>query len=81
MLNDYQILKEKIKNFTNNERFSYSDFSGEEVIAVHLSAPSIVRKNFTLNKIQNLISKHNLNLKVFEKPEMVMTDRFVISKI
>ena len=77
MITDYQLLKPLISNYVHNEIFKYDNGFP---IEVHLSASSVLRKDFTKNKIQNLISKHDLNLKVFESSEMEQNDRFIISK-
>ena len=79
-MTDYQLLKPLITNWVHNESYKYEDFKKEKIIEVHLSASSVVRKGFTINRIQNLISKHDLNLKVFESAEMEQNDRFIISK-
>lgn len=82
MITEYNKLKPLILNLVHNECYKVKDVKMfSEVVEVHLSAPSIVRKKFTINKINNLISKNKLSLKVFELPEMEFSDRFVISKI
>lgn len=79
MIEEYSILKPLIKNWIHDERYMYSEKTFLP-IEVHLSASSIVRKDFTMNRIRNLISKHNFNLKVFEGNTMEYSDRFIISK-
>ncbi|HXS61095.1 MAG TPA: hypothetical protein VN703_09840 [Candidatus Sulfopaludibacter sp.] len=80
MLNDYQILRPLINNIVHDERFKNQEFSDDKILEVHLSASSIIRKDFTINRIKNLIAKHKLNLKVFEDDTMEFNDRFIISK-
>lgn len=80
MLTDYQKLKAFIRNWVHNERFKYLDFKKEEIIEVHLSASSGVRKKYTINRIKNIILQHDLKLKVWEPKEFEFTDRFIISK-
>ena len=72
MLEYDKILRPLISNWIHDERISED--------RVYLSASSIVRKEFTKNRILNLISKHNLNLKVWEDNTMEYSDRFIISK-
>jgi hypothetical protein len=67
-----KILKPLISNWVHDEILSED--------RVYLSSSSIVRKEFTKNRILNLISKHNLNLKVWEDNTMEYSDRFIISK-
>jgi hypothetical protein len=45
-----------------------------------VSAASIIRKQYTMNKIKNLIGKLNLHLIIFEDKTMEITDRFIIAK-
>jgi len=72
MLEYDKILRPLISNWIHDERLSED--------RVYLSASSIVRKSYTLNRINNLISEHKLNLKVFESSEMEYSDRFIIPK-
>ena len=72
MINEYNRLRPLISNWVHNERISED--------RVHLSASSIVRKEFTKNRIKNLIAEHKLSLKVFEDNTMEYSDRFIISK-
>lgn len=82
MLSEYEKLKPMIVNCVHNERMKVDlDNTPVTVLEVHLSAPSIIRKEFTINKIRNLIAKHNLNLKCWEDDSMLKSDRFIISKI
>jgi len=81
MTSNYQKLKPLIENYIHDEKPIYNGFDKTEIVGYTVSAPSVVRKDFTINKINNLISKHNLNIKVFETKEMEFSDRFVISKI
>lgn len=80
MINDFLILKKYINNWVHNESYKYADWDRKVVSEVHLSAGAIIRKDFTMNRIKNLISKHNLNLKVWEDDTMLQTDRFIISQ-
>lgn len=81
MIEHYNALRPLISNWIHGEKYKYENEWNDNPIEVHLSASSLVRKMYTINRIKNLISKHNLNLKVFEMPEMERTDRFCIGKI
>ena len=72
MINEYSILKPLISNWIHDEILSED--------RVYLSASSIVRKEFTKNRIKNLIAEHKLSLKVWEDNTMEYSDRFIISK-
>ena len=72
MINEYFILKPLISNWIHDEILSED--------RVYLSASSIVRKEFTKNRIKNLIAEHKLSLKVWEDNTMEFSDRFIISK-
>lgn len=72
MINEYNRLIPLIFNWVHNVRFSED--------RVYLSASSVIRKTYTLNRINNLISEHKLNLKVWEDNTMEYSDRFIISK-
>lgn len=71
MKEEYYILYPKIKNWIHGEKILED--------RVYLCASSIVRKDYTINRIRNLIAEHNLNLKVFEDNTMDFSDRFIIS--
>jgi hypothetical protein len=66
MLSEYALLKPHIINYTFDETIMYKDFQKKEVVSVSLSASSILRKDFTINRIKNLISKKGLSLTVSE---------------
>ena len=78
MIDQYKILSQYIKNCTCDESFKYEDFNKEKVIKVHLSSGATLRKELVMNKIENLISKHNLNLKIKVDNTMRFNDRFII---
>ncbi len=80
MTKDFEIIKEKMKNSLFNEKPIYNGFDKTEIVGYTVSAPSIVRKNYVLNRAQNLVQKFELNLNVFEDDSMRLTDRFIIAK-
>lgn len=77
MIDQYLLLKPLIVNYVFDETFTYKDFDNKEVVSVLLSSSSILRKDYVLNRVRNLISKKELKLEVgdegFEK-----TSRFII---
>lgn len=80
MTKDFEIIKEKMKNSLFNEKPIYNGFDKTEIVGYTVSASSLLRKEFTLNRAQNLVQKFGLNLNVFEDDSMKLTDRFIISK-
>jgi hypothetical protein len=80
MTKDFEIIKEKMKNSLFNEKPIYNGFDKTEIVGYTVSAPSIARKNYVLNRAQNLVQKFELNLNVFEDDSMRLTDRFIIAK-
>ena len=67
MLSEYHILKPFISNYIFDEKYQYKDFDKKEVVGVVLASSSLIRKEFTINRIKNLISKKELNLSVSEE--------------
>lgn len=80
MTKDFEIIKEKMKNSLFNEKPIYNGFDKTEIVGYTLSASSFIRKQYTMNKIKNLINKLNLALIIFEDKTMEMSDRFIIAK-
>lgn len=66
MLSEYQILRPFIANYIFDEMYQYKDFDKKEVVVVMVSASSLIRKDYTINRVRNLISKNKLNLTVSE---------------
>lgn len=77
MIEHYNTLRPLISNWIHNEMHCTSNSVVDEV---HLSASSLVRKDFIKNKITNLINKYDLDLKIIEGDGMELTDRFIIVK-
>lgn len=67
MLPEYHILKPLISNYIFDEKYQYNDFDKKEVVGVMLSASSLLRKEYTLNRIRNLINKNGLSITVSEE--------------
>jgi hypothetical protein len=80
MLSDYQKLKPLIENYIHDEKPIYNGFDKTEIVGYTVSAASIIRKQYTMNKIKNLISKLDLDISIFEDKTMEITDRFIIAK-
>jgi hypothetical protein len=80
MLSDYQKLKPLIENYIHDEKPIYNGFDKTEIVGYTVSAASIIRKQYTMNKIKNLISKLDLDISIFEDKTMEFTDRFIIAK-
>jgi hypothetical protein len=78
MSTDYQKLKLLISNSIFDEKPIYNGFDKTEIVGYTVSAASIIRKQYTMNKIKNLISKLDLELMVTEDNTMELTDRFII---
>jgi hypothetical protein len=66
MIEQYTLLKPHIINYTFDETIMYKDFDKKEAVSVSLNSSSLLRKDFTLNRIRNLISKKGLSLTVSE---------------
>ena len=66
MLSEYQILRPFIANYIFDEMYQYKDFDKKEVVGVMVSASSLIRKDYTINRVRNLISKNGLNITVSE---------------
>ena len=77
MIEQYQILRPFIANYIFDEMYQYKDFNKKEVVGVMVSASSILRKEFTLNRVRNLISKNGLSITVSEDG-FENSNRFVI---
>jgi hypothetical protein len=80
MTADYQTLKPLISNSIFDEKPIYNGFDKKEIVGYTVSAASIIRKQYTMNKIKNLISKLDLDISIFEDKTMEFTDRFIIAK-
>lgn len=80
MVEHYQNLKPLIENYVHDEKPIYNGFDKTEIVGYTLSASSFIRKQYTMNKIKNLIGKLNLDLIIFEDKTMEMSDRFIIAK-
>jgi hypothetical protein len=80
MLSNYQKLKPLIENYIHDEKPVYNGFDKTEIVGYTVSAASIIRKQYTMNKIKNLIGKLDLEILVFEDKSMEMSDRFIIAK-
>jgi hypothetical protein len=80
MSEHYHQLKKLIENYVHDEKPIYNGFDKTEIVGYTLSASSFIRKQYTMNKIKNLISKLNLDLIIFEDKTMEMSDRFIIAK-
>jgi hypothetical protein len=80
MPTDYQKIKPRIENYIHDEKPIYNGFDKTEIVGYTVSAASIIRKQYTMNKIKNLICKLNLDLIIFEDKTMEMSDRFIIAK-
>lgn len=79
MLEQYHILKPLISNYIFDEKYQYNDMNKKEVVGVVLSASSLIRKDYTLNRVKNLIAKKELNLSVSEEG-MEYSTMFIITK-
>ena len=66
MIEQYQVLRPFIANYIFDEMYQYKDFDKKEVVGVMVSASSVLRKEFTLNRVRNLISKNGLSITVSE---------------
>ena len=66
MLPEYLKLKPFIANYIFDEMYQYKDFNKKEVVGVMVSASSLVRKVYTINRVRNLISKNGLSITVSE---------------
>lgn len=78
MITEYQILKPLIENHITDEKPMYKDFDKKEVLGIMVCAPSVLRKEFVMNKVKNLIVKKQLNLSVSEEG-MEFTTMFKIN--
>lgn len=67
MLPEYLILKPFIANYIFDEMYQYKDFDKKEVVGVMVSASSLIRKDYTINRVRNLISKNGLSITVSEE--------------
>ena len=66
MIEQYQILRPFIANYIFDEMYQYKDFDKKEVVGVMVSASSLIRKDYTINRVRNLISKNGLSITVSE---------------
>lgn len=80
MTTAYQKLKPLIENYVHDEKPIYNGFDKTEIVGYTLSASSFIRKQYTMNKIKNLIGKLNLDIIIFEDKTMEVSDRFIIAK-
>lgn len=69
ILSEYEKLKPHIKNYVSPEKYQYSDLDFKEIIGVMVSASSLIRKDYTMNRVKNLIAKLKLNLEVVDEVE------------
>lgn len=67
MIRDYYSLKPYIRKQTFSERFKRKKMNSDEIVAVILDAPSILRKEYTMNLVKSIIKHKNLSLFVCEK--------------
>lgn len=77
MLSEYKILRPFIANYIFDEMYQYKDFDKKEVVGVLVSASSLVRKDYTINRVRNLISKNGLSITVSEEG-FEDSNRFII---
>lgn len=77
MLSEYQILRPFIANYIFDEMYQYKDFDEKEVVGVMVSASSLLRKEYTLNRVRNLINKNGLSITVSEEG-FEDSNRFII---
>ena len=77
MIEQYQILRPFIANYIFDEMYQYKDFDNKEVVGVMVSASSLIRKDYTINRVRNLISKNGLSITVSEDG-FENSNRFVI---
>lgn len=77
MLSEYQILRPFIANYIFDEMYQYKDFDEKEVVGVMVSASSLLRKEYTLNRVRNLINKNGLSITVSEEG-FENSNRFII---
>ena len=66
MIEQYQVLRPFIANYIFDEMYQYKDFDKKEVVGVMVSASSLIRKVYTINRVRNLISKTGLSITVSE---------------
>ena len=77
MIEQYQILRPFIANYIFDEMYQYKDFDNKEVVGVMVSASSLIRKDYTINRVRNLISKNGLSITVSEEG-FENSSRFII---
>ena len=77
MIEQYQILRPFIANYIFDEMYQYKDFDNKEVVGVMVSASSLIRKDYTINRVRNLISKNGLSITVSEEG-FEGSNRFII---
>lgn len=77
MLSEYQILRPFIANYIFDEMYQYKDFDKKEVVGVIVSASSLLRKGYTINRVRNLINKNGLSITVSEEG-FEDSNRFII---
>lgn len=80
MKDSYDILYPMISHFAIEKIKTYKDFSKKEITGVYLSVTSFVRKNYSLQRIETLIRKHNLPLVIDEK-DLENTSQFKIKSV
>ena len=80
MMSEYQILRPFISNYIFDEMYKYKDFNKKEVVGVMVSASSLIRKDYTINRVRNFISKNGLSIIVSEEG-FEDSNRFVIHGI
>ena len=77
MLSEYKILRPFITNYIFDEIYQYKDFNKKEVVGVMMSASSLIRKDYTINRVRNLINKNGLSITV-SKEGFEDSNRFII---
>jgi hypothetical protein len=77
MLAEYSILRPFIANYIFDEMYQYKDFNKKEVVGVMVSASSLIRKDYTINRVRNLINKNGLSITVSEEG-FENSNRFII---
>lgn len=77
MLKEYSILRPFIANYIFDEKYQYKDFNKKEVVGVIVSASSLIRKDYTINRVRNLINKNGLSITVSEEG-FENSNRFII---
>lgn len=80
MKDSYDILYPMISHFAIEKMKMYDGFNKKTVTGVYMSVTSFVRKNYSLQRIETLIRKHNLPLVIDEK-DLENTSQFKIKSI